>query len=113
RAGDGGDEHDGCVRLRTPDGVEKAVHGGAEGAHAEAVAVDDVDSELESDQVGRMRGDRLRDRLVEHGLPSEAEVAEVQVEIARDALRPRTEGAWRFQRVADRTAVVQPPRPRI
>ena len=92
-------------RMTVADRVEEAVHRGTEGALAHGVAVDDVDAGLDADEVGRQVPDRAGDGLVEHALPREGEVLQIDIGEARDDRRPRL----RRRRCASRQWLIELP----
>ena len=111
RAEDGRREHDRDCGVPVADGVEEAVQRGTERALAHRVAVDDVDAGLDADQIRGNLADRPGDGLVEHALPGEREVVQVDVcESSRDG-RPRLGGSQGLQTMTDRAAVVDPSPP--
>ena len=111
RADDRADHHDRGVGMAVADRVEQTVDGGHEGPLAHRVGVDDVDPELQADQIGREVTDRAGRELVELALPGEAEAVQVDTRGSRRHGGPRPGRVLGLHAVADRTAVVHPPRP--
>ena len=107
----GRDQPDRGVGVAVADGVEPAVDRRRQRAAPQQVLVDQVDAELEADEVGRGVADRARDEGVEEGAAAEAEVDQVETGQAGRHHGPRLGGVGRDRAVADRAAVVDPPRP--